>query len=186
MNIANPNQITHQNKKIWTMKNTCPGFSWVPVFSHVRNLIWRHNEWSSLQKLERCVFRTVPTILWSRIKLLTKTRNGSPRQVPRNRTVRNVLCTIGTFRTTQLHKVFRTSRLRTMKNTCSGFLYCEVRSNYTLVKKLDIIKSWTCVFHCAKPGGSKNFVKLDGSESADDVKDFSNRPVSRSFSCESG
>ena len=33
----------------------------------------------------------------------------------------------------------------------------------------------------AKPDGSKSFVKLDGSESTDDIKDFSNCPVSQSF-----
>ena len=38
---------------------------------------------------------------------------------------------------------------------------------------------------CTKPDGSKSFVKLGGSKSANDVRALSNHPVSLSFSCKS-
>ena len=59
--IAKPDQITHfykkrLSKKNWTMKNTCPAFSWDPAFSQVSNLIWLRNKWIPLQKIEKRVF----------------------------------------------------------------------------------------------------------------------------------
>ena len=47
---------------------------------------------------------------------------------------------------------------------------------------LPVFHTWTCVFHCAKLGGSENFVKLDGSKSTNGARNVSKCPVSRSFS----
>ena len=60
--------------------------------------------------------------------------------------------------------------------------YCEARSNYAIVKRLDLVKKkLDMCFHCAKPGGLENFVKLGGSESVNDAKGVSNGGASRGF-----
>ena len=82
--------------------------------------------------------------------------NGSfLEKVVQSRTVRNVPCTIGIFRTAQLHKVFRTSRLCTMKNTCPAFSQDPVFSQVSsLIRLRNYSKKYTS--SSAKPCISKS------------------------------